>query len=51
MASGVSITEGKLKELGFSGADLTNLKGMGLAQNYVLFGFEYMVGFVLRLMP
>jgi hypothetical protein len=38
MASGVSITEGKLKELGFSGADLTNLKGMGLAQNYVLFG-------------
>ena len=38
MASGVSISEGKLKEIGYSGADLDVLKGMGLAKNHVLFG-------------
>jgi hypothetical protein len=39
MASGVSISEDKLKEIGFSNAqDLTDLKGMGLAKKYVLFG-------------
>jgi len=39
MASGVSISEDKLKEIGFQNAqDLTDLKGMGLAKKYVLFG-------------
>jgi hypothetical protein len=38
MASGVSVSEGKLKEVGFSGVDIDNLKGMGLAKEYVLFG-------------
>lgn len=38
MASGVSVSEGKLKEVGFSGVDVDNLKGMGLAKEYVLFG-------------
>jgi hypothetical protein len=38
MASGVSVSENKLKEIGFSGVDVDNLKGMGLAKEYVLFG-------------
>jgi len=38
MASGVSVSEAKLKEIGYSGADLDILKGMGLAKNHVLFG-------------
>jgi len=38
MASGVSVSTAKLKEIGYSGADLDVLKGMGLAKNNVLFG-------------
>lgn len=38
MASGVSVSEAKLKEIGYGGADLDVLKGMGLAKNHVLFG-------------
>jgi hypothetical protein len=38
LASGVSVSENKLKEIGFSGVDVDNLKGMGLAKEYVLFG-------------
>jgi len=45
MASGVSISGNKLEEIGFSGADLDNLKGMGLAKKYVLFGGTAEMGF------
>jgi len=38
MASGVSVSEGKLKKMGFDTSNVENLKGMGLAKNYVLFG-------------
>jgi hypothetical protein len=38
MASGVSVSGSKLEEIGFSGVDIENLQGMGLAKEYVLFG-------------
>jgi len=38
MASGVSVSKDKLMEIGYGGADLDTLKGMGLAKNHVLFG-------------
>jgi len=38
MASGVSVSGSKLEEIGYSGADLDTLKGMGLAKNHILFG-------------
>jgi hypothetical protein len=38
MASGVSVSSKKLKEMGFDTSNVETLKGMGLAKNYVLFG-------------
>lgn len=38
LASGVSVTSEKLKKMGFDTSNVENLKGMGLAKNYVLFG-------------
>jgi hypothetical protein len=44
MASGVSVTEEKLKEIQFSATEASNLKEMGLAKNYVLFGGTSQMG-------
>jgi hypothetical protein len=38
MASGVSVSSSKLEEMGFDTSNIDQLKGMGLAKNYVLFG-------------
>jgi hypothetical protein len=38
MASGVSVSKDKLREIGYGGADLDILQGMGLAKTHVLFG-------------
>jgi hypothetical protein len=38
LASGVSLTSDKLKELGFSKTDIEKYLGIGLAQNYILQG-------------
>jgi hypothetical protein len=38
MASGVSVSSKKLEEMGFDTSNVEQLKGMGLAKNYVLFG-------------
>jgi len=38
MASGVSVSSSKLEDMGFDTSNVEQLKGMGLAKNYVLFG-------------
>jgi len=44
MASGVSVSSKKLEEMGFDTYNVEQLKGMGLARNYVLFGGTAQMG-------